>query len=674
MKKGIIFLTLIVVCIAIMVTYNQFANTIKINDDNNSSITWNTSQEAYLKNTSLIVIGVSEELLYLLDSEGKNPYQKGFLYDYLSEIFKTTGIPITIIPIASEELGINSEDLKGITCIVSEVTKPIRKQADLLDYSKPIFKVNGSLFINSRLKNSENIESKATYQGLVNNVDLENEELANIVYNDRVISFSSATDTESMIKKGLEENLDFIAGNQQAITLSLKEKKSQDKFIDQSVSLYQNNVCILVPKNEGIFHSIVSSILDERDINPILTQLQGQWFGLPNSFTEESPFANLGLFMVIIAGAILSVFFIYYQSNKNLYQELKTRMEELINSQNEMNTTFNGVSYFMAELDKNGKVLNINNAFLEFLEERRQEIIGLAFEEIWLLSKDAREEINKAIERTFTSKVSENLEIIYDRLIFEIGIFPINTHKNQLEKILFIANDVTSVKAAKHQVIQDNKMIAVGQLAAGVAHEIRNPLGIIRNYCYVLKNIDPNDKEKRISALQVIEKSVESSSNIINNLLNFSRISSNDKEIIWIKEHLESILFLNEQKITKNHINVEIDCKEDFQVEILKESLDIILINLISNAIDASDEGGLINVSLAKFRNILTIKVKDYGTGIAEEYIENIYNPFFTTKNKEKGNGLGLYIVYNEVQKMDGTINVITQEGYGTEFNLQFTL
>ncbi len=677
MKKESIFLVLIILCVAVMVIYNQLESSVKIEDNSASTVRWNTMQGNYLRDTNEILVGVPEELVYLLEEEGNTPYQQGFLYDYLVEIFRSTGKPLTVVPIFSSTIGVNTEEFAKVDCIISEVTNPIRNQFDQINFSVPIFKTKGSLFVSTDFINKKNIEDSDLakgYNGLAINNDLNTEKINKVKYNNVLVSFTPEDNLQSLIKRVLSEGSDFIAGNQQAVTFELMKNGVENLYSDQGVSLYERNVCIIVPKNEAAFYSIITTILSEKDLQPILTKLQGKWYGLPTSFVDESPFKDLFLVITIIFGAVLSVFFIYYNANKNLYEELRTRMEELVSSQNEMRTTFNGVSYLMAELDTEGVVLDINKAFLEFLDERRQDIIGRSFMEIWNLSNDVKEKINQAVKGTSLNKISQNLEITDENQIFEVGVFPINNTRNQLEKILLIANDVTGVRAAKRQIIQDNKMIAVGQLAAGVAHEIRNPLGIIRNYCYLLKTMDPKDTEKRATALQVIEKSVETSGKIINNLLNFSRISTSDKEMVWLKQHFDTILFLNEQKTVDHGIKIELDFEEDFQVEILKESFNMILVNLISNAIDASLDGGIIKIRLRKGNESFTVSVRDYGSGIPLKYMDSIYNPFFTTKAKKKGNGLGLYIVYNEVQKMDGTINLTSEEGYGTEFYLQFPL
>jgi len=215
-------------------------------------------------------------------------------------------------------------------------------------------------------------------------------------------------------------------------------------------------------------------------------------------------------------------------------------------------------------------------------------------------------------------------------------------------------------------------MIAVGQLASGVAHEIRNPLGLIRNYCYVLKTTD--DINMRNKAISIIEKSVERSGNIITNLLDFSRQSDMNIEEVMIREHINSVLNINEGLLKKKNIKIDFKKDNDFKVKLCVESFDMIFINLISNAVDAIKNRGIITIKLRKAEESFFLKFEDTGCGMDEDTIKNAFNPFFTTKKGKEGNGLGLYIVYNEIGKMNGTVEIESEIGEGTEFNIRLPI
>lgn len=130
------------------------------------------------------------------------------------------------------------------------------------------------------------------------------------------------------------------------------------------------------------------------------------------------------------------------------------------------------------------------------------------------------------------------------------------------------------------------------------------------------------------------------------------------------------MLFLNEGKLKKKSIFSQVKCKEDFMVALPEESFDMILLNLISNGIDAMNEGGTITIEVEYNRDDVVLNVTDTGCGIPEEIQEEIFNPFYTTKYKTEGNGLGLYIVYNEVTKMNGKIELQSKVDEGTTFTV----
>ena len=181
-------------------------------------------------------------------------------------------------------------------------------------------------------------------------------------------------------------------------------------------------------------------------------------------------------------------------------------------------------------------------------------------------------------------------------------------------------------------------------------------------------------EELRTTAIENIENAVKTSGDIIESLLNFSRVSSKVCKEIDVEEHINSLILLNASILRKKNIKFEMNCSEKTVAYIVTESLDMILINLISNAIDAMDDDGRLSIDITKGRDDFVITVADTGSGIDEADIEEIFNPFFTTKGDCGGTGLGLYIVYNEISKLNGTVDVDSRPGEGTVFILTLPL
>ena len=215
-------------------------------------------------------------------------------------------------------------------------------------------------------------------------------------------------------------------------------------------------------------------------------------------------------------------------------------------------------------------------------------------------------------------------------------------------------------------------MVAIGELAAGVAHEIRNPLGIIRNHSFIIKNqTDPGMIKK---SLEYIDSAVKRASRIIDNLLNFSRMSGETVENVDIKDFILNIIDLQGKTLDKLGIKPIINCPEDLTIGINVESLKHIFINLVSNAADSMKNGGDLTIDVDAGTDSIVFRVADTGHGIKDEDLTRIFNPFYTTKEPGVGTGLGLYIVYNEVEKQGGSIEVENKYGSGTAFIVKLPL
>ena len=374
---------------------------------------------------------------------------------------------------------------------------------------------------------------------------------------------------------------------------------------------------------------------------------------------------------VLVTGCLL---YMIYESYQVIYSELADRMEMLDASINDLQTTYDSVEMFMIEIDPDLIIININNALSENIGKKKSSIIGKRINSVLNLDKKTMAELISGVQKTFEHHTKQRMEIENKGKVYEAFISPLNDAKDRVKKVLLMMNDVTNARAIERQMLQDNKMIAVGQLAAGVAHEIRNPLGIIRNYCYILKNSSEYDRTVIEKAIASIEKAVDKSSRIIDNLLDFSRISNNTWEWTNLNRFFQSIILLEQNMLVIKNINVSIDCDEDFEIWTIPESLEIILINLMINAVDAMSTGGEIMIRCLHDQETYRIIVSDNGAGISAAHIGSIFNPFFTTKEKRDGSGLGLYIVYNETEKLGGKIEVESKIGTGTIFTMTFSI
>lgn len=230
-------------------------------------------------------------------------------------------------------------------------------------------------------------------------------------------------------------------------------------------------------------------------------------------------------------------------------------------------------------------------------------------------------------------------------------------------------------KKIQDSLIQSRKMQALGEFTGGIAHEFNNILTPIISYVQLLKSrlTDPILKKY----LDIIEESANDGAKIVRRIQDFSRNKKREKELVDIDRAIEQAVEIArpkwsfESQINNNLIDINLNLNSNAFVEGAMTEVKEIFINLISNAVDAMPEGGSINISSYTEGGYVFVNVSDTGVGMDRYTVERIFEPFFTTKN-ERGNGLGLSIVYNLVMEMKGNIEVESSPGRGTGFVLSF--
>lgn len=635
-----LFLGVIIVLIGIIFIYALQDRDGDIRSGETGRLEMTEAEREYVENHDEVVIYVDDSIRFM------NADGNGFLQEYMDDVFRNVDLDIRL---TDEEEGADGR----ITAVTDE-----DRNVDS-NYVPPLLQLDWAMYVKADGQLNSDL-SGVIVEGY------QRSEANDISYDGQDVDFVYADSAEEALELARAEDLDFMLAPRSAMWLALDGNKD---YLAMEDSVYSQNVCIMVDE-DSVLYTLMNKCINVTDRHTLSYEVSQKWFDGNGPVYMKENNEDVYMLVLIIFTSVMIAFFIYYQTNKNLYAELENRMEKLNESKKELKTTFNGVSYYLAELDLNGVVLDINRYFFEAVHKN---VTNSNIYDILEMDEEGRASLQEMMERASRGEYTESREITRKQDIFEVDIFPIEGAKGVVEKLLFMARDITGEVMAERQMLQDNKMIAVGQLAAGVAHEIRNPLGIIRNYCYVLKNMDV-DMEIRDKAIGHIEAAVDRSGAIINNLLNFSRASSGQEEWIDVEEHIRSLASLNDNILRKKNIKLEITCSEKIETYIRVEALDMILINLVQNATDAMKENGKLSIKVVKYKQEFEIDVQDTGTGIEENILQNIFNPFFTTKEGHKGNGLGLYIVYNETGKLDGKIDVRSKVGVGSVFMLTLLL
>ena len=231
------------------------------------------------------------------------------------------------------------------------------------------------------------------------------------------------------------------------------------------------------------------------------------------------------------------------------------------------------------------------------------------------------------------------------------------------------------LRETQEQLIRSERLAAIGQLAGGVGHELRNPLGAIKNAAYYIKGkiakSELGQKEPRVTEfLDIMDDEVNASNKIINDLLGFSRIGKPSVSPTRIEKVIEDALahtaILENIELTKR---LDTDLPE---VNIDPDQVQQVLVNMILNAVQAMPEGGKLTVGATEKDEFLEVKIADSGCGIPEEAVDKIFDPLFTTK--AKGIGLGLAVCKSIIDRHEGYIEVKSKVGRGTTFSIKLPL
>ena len=227
------------------------------------------------------------------------------------------------------------------------------------------------------------------------------------------------------------------------------------------------------------------------------------------------------------------------------------------------------------------------------------------------------------------------------------------------------------LRSAQDRLVQSEKMSAVGQLAAGVAHEINNPLGIILGFAQGLAKRIKADDHMGLP-LRSIEREAVRCKNLVQDLLVFSRSSKIEEEELDLNEALTGALSLIYARAKTLNVEIRREMSPDLpRIPANRNKLQQVLINLANNSIDAMPGGGTLTIATALSAGRpghVEVRVRDTGHGVPKEIRTRIMEPFFTTKEAGKGTGLGLALVYEIIKKHNGSLELESEEGKGTEF------
>ena len=351
-------------------------------------------------------------------------------------------------------------------------------------------------------------------------------------------------------------------------------------------------------------------------------------------------------------------------------------MGEIRQSKDLLQSVFDGITDVVVLLDRESRVKMVNRAYLRRCGlQDPVPVLGRPWRQ--LHPDEPFDERAGGMARAFASKTPLTEEARGPSgEILEIYYYPILDDTGEVESIVRYARDITRQKQVESQIQKTEKLASLGQLAAGVAHEINNPLGVILCYTDLLKR-QVTDLPQGMSDLGTIEKHALTCKRIVSDLLKFARSQATRKAPASINRSIEEVVGMVEGQFRKQQVVIRLDLDPDLPVaEIDADKMKQVYLNLLMNARQAMDGKGTIEVRTRFLpdSDCAEIVVHDDGRGIPREILGKVFDPFFSTKSSTEGTGLGLSVSYGIIRDHHGEIRVESEPGKWTRFTILLPL
>ncbi len=370
----------------------------------------------------------------------------------------------------------------------------------------------------------------------------------------------------------------------------------------------------------------------------------------------------------------------YEGLNVDLTQR-KLMEKELREAYDFMNKIVQSSPNAITATDMKGNILIWNKGAEETLGYKASDVIGkmnigkiypegVARKVMQMLRSDESGEIGRlnSYPMVYVRRDGEIVEgnlsaaIIYDangKEIASVGSFVDLRDRLQMERAL---------RDTQEQLLQSEKLAAMGRLTSQIAHELNNPLYGIMNTLELLKTEIPADNKRRKILEMALSETIRLS-DLLRKMLSFSKPDQEERHPVDINSIMDEILLLHEKQLKENDINIAATFADGLGlVNASKNQLRQVFLNMVANARDAMPGGGTLSVGTGDDTDKVYIEISDTGTGIREEHLDKIFDSFFTTKGEVKGVGLGLSVCYGFIQDHGGDIEVKSQVGEGTTF------
>lgn len=344
-----------------------------------------------------------------------------------------------------------------------------------------------------------------------------------------------------------------------------------------------------------------------------------------------------------------------------LQNQISAQSKELKRCDERYRTLVESAEDFIFTVDDSGHFRSLNTFTAAFFGGTPSQFIGKPLSN--LFSKEVAEQQIDIIKHVFQVGKSVRYDFMVTtgehQVLLNANFMPHKDEKGNVRSVLCIAKDITESKKLENQLINTEKLASMGTLAAGVAHEINNPIGIILGFVdLLLEKCEKNSQSYQ--DLKTIERHGLHCKAVVENLLRFARHGEGLYEYCDINEPIRNMMDVVKHSLDMNDIELRLSLAPDLpEVKGDLRQMQQVILNLVNNAAAAMKNGGILWISSALDANNekVVVVVRDNGHGIPTEYMDKIFDPFFTTKSEGEGTGLGLSVSHGIITKYEGTIS-----------------
>ncbi|CAI6065409.1 ATP-binding protein [Cohnella sp. JJ-181] len=320
-------------------------------------------------------------------------------------------------------------------------------------------------------------------------------------------------------------------------------------------------------------------------------------------------------------------------------------------------------------IDAKGVVTHVNEIALEMGKRVADNVVGLHYSELArLMGLDATASIINKVLNKGEGISSEMFKMQGRTLLATARSIDEKGAKGVSEGVVYIAQDVTDTQRLKDELDKMERLSLVGQMAASITHEIRNPMAVIRGFVQLLNERSPPDQR---SYFRIVMEELDRANAIINDFLSLAQNRIVEKETSSLQSVLKDMLPLIWADANLRGQSVELAlCEEQDVLELNGKEIKQLILNLARNGLEAMDDKGVLRIETRDLEDRVQLLVSDIGKGIPPEKVERLFEPFYTTK--EQGTGLGLALCLSIAERHDGRIEVQSKVDEGTTFIVSF--